>query len=150
MTMAMTDGALRALNRSLTREIPPARKPRRSHAESCERQRSEKQRRYLDLEKPLRAVVDVVCAIHLVPREGIIGHGHGRDMRAVAARHLAIYLCRELTGASFPILGQFFDGRNHTTMISACHVIEKRMAEQHEFQRKVERLIRDMRGEVAA
>lgn len=35
-------------------------------------------------------------------------------------RMIAMYLCRQLTGASFPEIGLRFGGKNHSTMINAC------------------------------
>ncbi|HLM25620.1 MAG TPA: chromosomal replication initiator protein DnaA [Thermoleophilaceae bacterium] len=55
-----------------------------------------------------------------------------RDLRArsrrppvVWARHLAMYLARELTGASLPDIGRAFGGRNHTTVLHAVRHVER-------------------------
>ena len=40
-------------------------------------------------------------------------------------RHIAMYLCRELTDLSLPKIGEFFGGRDHTTVIHACDKILK-------------------------
>ena len=48
-----------------------------------------------------------------------------RRHRAVARpRMVAMYLARELSGASFPEIGMRFGGRDHSTVISACRRIE--------------------------
>jgi len=39
-----------------------------------------------------------------------------------------MYLCRELTDASFPEIGQHFGGKDHTTIIHACKQISKARA----------------------
>ena len=36
-----------------------------------------------------------------------------------------MYLCRELTDTSLPQIGNFFGGRDHTTVIHACDKINK-------------------------
>jgi chromosomal replication initiator protein len=36
-----------------------------------------------------------------------------------------MYLCRELTDASFPEIGRHFGGKDHTTIIHACKQIAK-------------------------
>lgn len=47
------------------------------------------------------------------------------DRRSGAlARHVAIYLCRELTPFSLPRLGHFFGGRDHSTVLYACRRIK--------------------------
>lgn len=47
-----------------------------------------------------------------------------RRTRSVAGpRQIAMYLSRELTGASLPKIGEQFGGRDHTTVIHACEKI---------------------------
>jgi chromosomal replication initiator protein len=43
--------------------------------------------------------------------------GHSRLRRLVEARHIAMYLCRELTDLSLPDIGREFGGRDHTTIL---------------------------------
>ncbi|ORU01140.1 Chromosomal replication initiator protein DnaA [Anaerovibrio sp. JC8] len=38
-------------------------------------------------------------------------------------RQIAMYLCRELTNNSLPQIGDFFGGRDHTTVLHACNKI---------------------------
>ena len=40
-------------------------------------------------------------------------------------RHVAMYLCRELTDSSLPRIGSEFGGRDHTTVIHACDKISQ-------------------------
>ena len=42
-------------------------------------------------------------------------------------RQIAIYLCRELTTESFPKIGSYFGGRNHSTIISADKKIRREL-----------------------
>lgn len=49
-------------------------------------------------------------------------------------RHIAMFLCRELTDLSLPKIAEAFDRRDHTTVINALRKIEGMMAEkQHIF-----------------
>ncbi|MDQ3647641.1 MAG: chromosomal replication initiator protein DnaA [Actinomycetota bacterium] len=52
-----------------------------------------------------------------------------RDRRPVVvwARHLSMYLARELTGASLPDIGRAFGGRNHTTVLHAVRRVEREL-----------------------
>ncbi|MFZ2629274.1 MAG: helix-turn-helix domain-containing protein, partial [Rugosibacter sp.] len=44
--------------------------------------------------------------------------------RAIARpRQIAMWLAREITGHSLPEIGDFFGGRDHTTVIHACRTI---------------------------
>jgi len=48
-----------------------------------------------------------------------------RSKTLVHPRQIAMYLCRELTDASFPEIGRQFGGKDHTTIIHACRQISK-------------------------
>jgi chromosomal replication initiator protein len=48
-----------------------------------------------------------------------------RTKTLVHPRQLAMYLCRELTDASFPEIGRDFGGKDHTTIIHACKQVQK-------------------------
>ncbi len=47
-----------------------------------------------------------------------------RDQRVVKPRQISMYLCRELTGASFPHIGEEFGARDHTTVLHAYGKIQ--------------------------
>lgn len=49
-------------------------------------------------------------------------------------RQIAMYLCRTLTDASLPKIGQQFGGRDHTTVLYACDKISKMLEENPEFE----------------
>jgi len=48
-------------------------------------------------------------------------------------RQLAMYLARELTQASLPSIGKLFGDRDHSTVIHAIRVTEKRIAHDRDF-----------------
>jgi len=48
-----------------------------------------------------------------------------RSKTLVHPRQIAMYLCRELTDASYPEIGRLFGGKDHTTIIHACRQINK-------------------------
>jgi chromosomal replication initiator protein len=48
-----------------------------------------------------------------------------RSKTLVHPRQIAMYLCRELTDASYPEIGRLFGGKDHTTIIHACRQIAK-------------------------
>ncbi|MFN3477517.1 MAG: helix-turn-helix domain-containing protein, partial [Candidatus Methylomirabilales bacterium] len=64
----------------------------------------------------------------------------GRHKSIVLPRQVAMYLCRTLTGASLPDIGQAFGGKDHTTVLHACEKIKKRMAQDDAFRRQIENL----------
>jgi chromosomal replication initiator protein len=66
--------------------------------------------------------------------------GSSRSRVLVSARHIAMYLCRELTDLSLPKIGQQFGGRDHTTVINADRKIRALMAERRSIYNQVTEL----------
>ncbi len=60
--------------------------------------------------------------------------GAGRRKEVVIPRQLAMYLIREMTHASLPEIGQFFDGRDHTTVLYAIQKIQESIASDTALQ----------------
>ena len=56
-------------------------------------------------------------------------------------RQIAIYLCRELTTESFPKIGSYFGGRNHSTIISADKTVRKELT-TNENLREIIRMLK--------
>lgn len=56
-----------------------------------------------------------------------------REQHVAFARQLAMYLCRKITGAPFENIGEHFN-RDHSTVIHACQLIERRMARDAAFR----------------
>ena len=70
----------------------------------------------------------------------------GRSKEVVRPRQVAMFLIRQLTDASLPEIGQFFGGRDHTTVLYATQKIGKLLAEDPELRRSVESLERRWAG----
>ena len=65
-----------------------------------------------------------------------------RRTRNVAfPRQVAMYLCRVLTDASLPQIGQSFGGRDHTTVLHACSKIEDERKTNPDLNHTIEELI---------
>jgi len=56
-------------------------------------------------------------------------------------RQVAMYLCRELTDLSLPKIGEYFGGRDHTTVIHACEKITEEMESDLQIKRTINELI---------
>jgi chromosomal replication initiator protein len=65
-----------------------------------------------------------------------------RTRNVALPRQVAMYLCRRYTEASFPVIGDRFGGRDHSTVIHAAQVVERRLQEDASFRASVERLER--------
>lgn len=73
-----------------------------------------------------------------------------RRHRSVARpRMLAMYLSRELTGASFPEIGNQFGGKDHTTVMNACRRIPTLADQDSELRSAVESLTCQLQSKVA-
>ena len=68
-------------------------------------------------------IVDAVAAYYGLETKDVLGSKRLRPL--VHARHVAMYLIRELLdNYSYPMIAKIFDGRNHTTVISAVDKIK--------------------------
>ena len=60
--------------------------------------------------------------------------GNRRTQDVAYARHIAMYLSRDLTEASLPQIGARFGGRHHTTVIHAVDKVERQLKDGHDPQ----------------
>jgi chromosomal replication initiator protein len=66
--------------------------------------------------------------------------GHRRSQSIVYPRHVAIYLCRELTDNSLPKIGMEFGGRDHTTVLYSTSKIARMIREKRDVYNLVQEL----------
>ena len=59
--------------------------------------------------------------------------GNSRKKEIALARHVAVYLTREMTGLSLPRIGDAF-GRDHSTIINSCEKVGKMIEEGGEMK----------------
>jgi chromosomal replication initiator protein len=57
-----------------------------------------------------------------------------------------MYLCRQLAGSSLPEIGNFFGGKDHSTVIHSCKVIEEKREKDPELKARIETLIKQLRS----
>ncbi len=69
-----------------------------------------------------------------------------RTKNVVLPRQVAMYLCRTLTSASLPETGYFFGGKDHSTVIHACKVIEEKKEKDPELKARIELLTKQLRS----
>lgn len=68
-------------------------------------------------------IQEVVCAQFHVKLTEL--KSRRRSKTLVHPRQIAMYLCREMTDASYPEIGRQFGGKDHTTIIHACRQVAK-------------------------
>ncbi|MCL1899106.1 MAG: chromosomal replication initiator protein DnaA [Promicromonosporaceae bacterium] len=76
--------------------------------------------------------------------------GPSRSRAVVAARHIAMYLCREQTDLSLPAIAKHFGGRDHSTVLSACRKIEGQISERKSTYTQVAELTQKIRQQPSA
>jgi len=77
-------------------------------------------------EVTLEVIQEIVANYFQIPVSEL--HSKKRSRSIAFPRQVAMYLCRELTESSLPAIGQFFGGRDHTTVLHAYDKIQKEKA----------------------
>lgn len=91
-------------------------------------------------------IIRAAARYHDVPVDAILGPVRMRTV--AAARSLAMYLARRLTGRSFHSIGAACGRRDHTTVLHAVRVCGTRIARDPGFAADVERLAAALTGAV--
>jgi len=89
----------------------------------------------------LEGILREVAARFDVEEKAIISSTRKREV--VEARHMFMYLARELAGASFGAIGDFAGARSHPTVMAACRKVKARLARDEMFA-AAERAIRTL------
>ncbi len=71
--------------------------------------------------------------------------GSSRESKISLARHVAMYITRQLTNVSYPTIGSAF-GRDHSSVIYACDKIKKSTAKDLNLKRKIQMLTREIKN----
>jgi chromosomal replication initiator protein len=87
-----------------------------------------------------QVVLDATAEVFGLAVEDIVGKARTRDL--VDARHIAMYVCRQLTNPplSYPQIAKAFGGRDHTTVMNAVQRIERDMKERRKTFDRVNEL----------
>jgi len=73
--------------------------------------------------------------------------GKSRRRPLVMARQMAMYVARQLTDLSFPMIAREFGGRDHTTVMHACDKIDALMKERSQIYNHVMSLEKAVRNQ---
>ena len=96
---------------------------------------------------PVQVVVDKIFAAvynkYGVAKADLLGQRRNKDI--ATARHISIYLIRQITEMSFPGIAKIFN-RDHTTVLSSLDNVEKRMAQNPVFRAEIEELVKEVKG----
>ncbi|MCQ2915115.1 MAG: chromosomal replication initiator protein DnaA [Alphaproteobacteria bacterium] len=85
------------------------------------------------------AIVKAVTELHKLKLEDF--YSKNRSKNIAFPRQIAMYLCRELTGMSFPQIAEKFGGRDHTTVMHAYKKIATSITIDKNLQNEIKLLI---------
>ena len=88
-------------------------------------------------------IQNAVCRFFGVTHADLIGKK--RKQEIVFPRHIAMYLCSDLTDSSTPQIGKSFGGKDHTTVMHAVDKIKKKMASENETYEQIQHLTKMLR-----
>jgi chromosomal replication initiator protein len=69
-----------------------------------------------------------------------------RSKNIVTGRHIAMFLSRELTDYSLPMIGESFGGKNHTTVIYSCNKIKEQIKTDKKLKYNIDKIINQIQN----
>ncbi len=84
-------------------------------------------------------VLDTVCLHYQVSKKDVLGED--RRQNIALARQVAMYLCRNMLGLSYPALGRAFGGKDHSTVIYSV----KKIHELQEDAKDMKQVLKDLK-----
>ncbi|MBO4926681.1 MAG: chromosomal replication initiator protein DnaA [Clostridiales bacterium] len=72
-------------------------------------------------------IVEVVARAFNITVSDIMSNKRSKDI--LVPRQICMYICRSELNMTFPKIGEFFGGKDHTTILHACNKIEKSLKE---------------------
>lgn len=98
-----------------------------------------------DVDRPVTVemVQKIVCDFYGISLSDIKAKRRTKDISM--PRQVAMYLCKQTTGASLNDIGKHFGGKDHATVIYACKQIEERRSKDETFSRAVENLLQKIK-----
>ena len=80
-------------------------------------------------------IIDETARYYNLTSEDLKGSSHVKNY--VTARHVSMYIIRQLTNLSLSEIGTIFGGKDHTTVLNACRKIEKEVKQDVDLSNTV-------------
>ena len=97
--------------------------------------------------EPVTVTVDKIFASvykkYNIKRDEIVSSKRTKEI--ANARHITVYIIRQVTDMSLPNIGKIIE-RDHSTVISSLDTIEKRMAQNPVFRTEMEEMVKEIKG----
>lgn len=94
----------------------------------------------------IEAIVRVVCNHYSCTFEDL--KSKSRNQEITHARHVTMFLIKQVTGKSLRAIGEFLGGRDHSTIINGLDRVAKNMADSTNFKSLIEQMELDVRNNV--
>jgi len=88
-------------------------------------------------------ITDVVCEEFGIDRDSLLGSSRKRDISQ--ARQIAMFLMRHYTNLSLPKIGDYFGGKDHTTVLYSCEKVSQLQRQSLQFERQLQKLVERLR-----
>jgi chromosomal replication initiator protein len=99
-----------------------------------------------DHEIPPKLILEETAGYFSLATTDLISKSRSRPL--TQARHVGMYLMRECTGLSLVKIGDYFGGRDHSTVLHGINKITQGMRDDDQVLRQVQDLTRIIRGRV--
>lgn len=87
----------------------------------------------------VKKIVSLVAEFYNVTGEDLIKQSRRQEF--VKPRQIAMFLARQELSSSFPSIGEFFGGRDHTTVMHAVEKIQNMLTEKESFKQEVDLIL---------
>jgi chromosomal replication initiator protein len=135
-------GNIRTLQGALNKIVAEASFSGKPLSVDVARETVEKYYSAMAMPKPgFQDIVDVVSRHYRISKEDILGTS--RKAPIAHARHVSVYLVREITGDSWKHIGTLFGGRDHSSMMHAHNKVRSIANHDREFANTINALRRE-------
>lgn len=86
----------------------------------------------------MRDILEATASYHQLSLDDLLGKRRTKEV--VRARHIAMYLAREETEASFPQIGEALGGRNHSTVLHGYQKIASELSADETLRQELSRI----------
>ena len=97
--------------------------------------------------EPVTVTVDKIFAAvykkYNIKKEEIVSSKRTKEI--ANARHITVYIIRQITDMSLPNIGKIIE-RDHSTVISSLETIDKRMTQNPVFRAEMDEMIKEIKG----
>lgn len=93
-----------------------------------------------DLRSRFNAIQGLVCVEFDITHRDLISHDRKRVF--ILPRHIAMWLCRHITGLSLTIIAMSFGGRDHTTIIHGIRKVNDLLERDNETANRCRAMVR--------